>query len=57
MNISKTSGSVAINLYMMHYWGGAKAALGFGSDQIKTLVTMANIAPIRVIMGKMLGPN
>ena len=32
-------------------WG--KAALGFGADQIKTLVSMATDSSHRVIMGKM----
>ena len=33
-------------------WGGGKAALGFGADQIRTLVSMATDSFHRVIMGK-----
>ena len=33
-------------------WG--KAALGFGPDRIKTLVSMATDSPHKVIMGKIL---
>ena len=32
--------------------GGGKAALGFGADQIRTLVSMATDSSHRVIMGK-----
>ena len=35
------------------YLGGEKAALGFGADQIRTLVSMATDRSHRVIMGKM----
>ena len=41
MNISETSGPIAIKFYLKHHWGGGKAALGFGPDQIGTLVSMA----------------
>ena len=27
--------------YLKHYWGGGKAVLGFGADQIRTLDSMA----------------
>ena len=45
------------NVYKILYepslgWG--KAALGFGPDQIETLVSMATDSSHRVIMGKML---
>ena len=34
------------------HWGGEKAALGFGLDWIRTLVSMATNTSYRVIMGK-----
>ena len=37
---------------MKHHWGGGKAALGFGTDQIRTLVSMATDSSHMVIMGK-----
>ena len=41
MNISETSRPITIKFYLKHHWGGGKAALGFGADQIRTLVSMA----------------
>ena len=35
-----------------HYWDGGKAALGFGPDWIKTLVSMATNSSHKVIMEK-----
>ena len=52
MNISETSWPTTIKFYLKHYWGGGKAALGFGADQIRTLVSMATEISHRVIMGK-----
>ena len=52
MNISETGGLMAIKFYMKHHWGGGKAALGFGADQIRNLVSMATDSSHRVIMGK-----
>ena len=52
MNISETSRQIAIKFYLKHHWGGGKAALGFGADQFKTLVSMATDSSHRVIMGK-----
>ena len=52
MNISETSGLMAIKFYMTHYWGEGKAALGFGVDLIRTLVSMATDSSHRVVMGK-----
>ena len=52
INISETSGPIAIKFYLKHHWGGGKAALGFGADQLRTLVSMATDSPHRVIMGK-----
>ena len=52
MNISETSGPITIKLYLKHHWGGGKAALDFGEDQIRTLVSMATDSPHRIITGK-----
>ena len=57
MNISETSKPITITFYLKHHWGGVaggggKAALGFGADQIRTLVSMATDSSHRVIMGK-----
>ena len=54
MNISATSGPIAIKFYLKHHCGGGKAALGFGPDQIRTLVSMATDISHRVIIGKVL---
>ena len=52
MNISETSRPITIKFYLKHHWGGGKAVLGFGADQIGTLVSMATDSSHRVIMGK-----
>ena len=52
MNISETSGPIAIKFYLKHHWGGGKAAWGFGADQFRTLVSMATDSSHRVIMGE-----
>ena len=52
MNISETSGPIAIKFYLNHHWGGGKAALGFGPDRIRTLVSMAIDSSHRVKWGK-----
>ena len=54
MNISETRGPIAIKFYLKHHLGGGKAALGFGPDPIRTMVSMATDSSNRVIMGKML---
>ena len=54
MNISETSGPIAIKFYLKHHGDGGKAALGFGPDQIRTLVSMAAGSSHWVIMGKIL---
>ena len=41
-----------MKFYLKHHWGGEKAALGFGADKIRTLVSMATDRSHRVIMGK-----
>ena len=40
LNISATSGLIVTKFYLKHHWSGGKAALGFGSDRIRTLVSM-----------------
>ena len=52
MNISETSRPITIKFYLKHHLGGGKAALGFGADQIRTLVSMATDSSHRVIMEK-----
>ena len=52
MNISETSRLITIKFYLKHHWGGEKAALCFGADQIRTLVSMATDSSHRVIRGK-----
>ena len=52
MHISETSGSIAIKLYLQHHWGAGKAVVGFGADQIRTMVSMATDSSHRVIMEK-----
>ena len=52
MNASETSRSIAIKFYLKHHLGGEKAALGFGADRIRTLVSMATDSSHGVIMGK-----
>ena len=51
MNISETSRLITIKFYLKHHWGGGKAALCFGADQIRTLVSMATDSSYRIIMG------
>ena len=50
MSISETSRPITIKCYLKHHWDGGKAALGFGADQIRTLVSM--VSSHTVIMGK-----
>ena len=52
MNISETSRPITTKFYLKHHWGGGKAALGFGADQIKTLVSMVTDISHRDIMGE-----
>ena len=56
MNISETSWPIVIKFHLEHHWGGGLAALGFGPDRIRTLVSMATDSSHRVIMGKTLRP-
>ena len=54
MNISETSWPIIMKCHLKHHWGGGLAALGFGPDRIRTLVSMATDSSHRVIMGKIL---
>ena len=54
MNISETSWPIVIKFHQKHHWGGGLAALGFGPDRIRTLVSMATDSSYTVIMGKTL---
>ena len=46
MNISETSCPIKIKFHLEHHLGGGLTALGFGQDPIRTLVSVAQIAPI-----------
>ena len=52
LNISETSKPIVIKFHLEHHWGRGLAALGFGSDRIRTLVSMATDSSHRVIMGE-----
>ena len=56
MNISATSRPIATKFYLKHHWVRGKAALGFGPDRIRTLVSTAKESSLRVIMEKILSP-
>ena len=56
MNISETNGSISTKFYLKHHLGGGLAALGFGPDRIRTLVSMATESSHRVIMVKTVSP-
>ena len=56
MNISETNGSIATIFYLKHHLGGGLAALGFGPERIRTLVSMATESSYRVIMVKTVSP-
>ena len=38
--ISETSGPITIKFYLKQHWGSGKAALGFGADRYRTLVSL-----------------
>ena len=42
-NISENSQQKVIKFHLEHYWGKGLAALDFGPDRIRTLVSMATI--------------
>ena len=54
MNISETSGSIITKFYLKHHCVKEKDALGFGTDRIRTLVSMTTDSSHRVIMWEML---
>ena len=54
MDISETSWPIVIKFNLEHHWGGGLAALGFGPDRIRNLVSMATDSSHRDIMGKTL---
>ena len=56
LDISSTRGLIDIKNYLKHHWGGGKAALGFGPDQIRTLVSMATDSSHKVIIWEILWP-
>ena len=56
MNISATSGLITTKMYLKHHWVGGKAALGFGSDRNRPLVSMATESSHRFIMVKTVSP-
>ena len=56
MNISKTNGSIATKFYLKHHLGGELAALCFGPDRFRTLVSMATESSHRVIIVKTVSP-
>ena len=41
MNISSTSGLITTKFYLKHHWVGGNPAIGYGPDQIRTLVSIA----------------
>ena len=52
MNICETGRQIAIKFNLKQYCCGGKAALGFGPDRIRTLVSVATDSSHRVIMGE-----
>ena len=56
MNISETNGSIATKFYLKDHLGGGLAALGFGPDRIRALVSVATESSHRVIMEKAVSP-
>ena len=44
--------SITTKFYLKYHWRGELAALGFGPDRIRTLVSMATESSHRVIMAK-----
>ena len=55
--ISATSRPITTKFYLKHYWVGGKAALGFGPDWRRTLVSMATESSHRVIIEKTVSPH
>ena len=48
---------MVITFHLEHYWSEGFAALGFGRDQIRTLVSMATDNSHKVIMVTTLAPS
>ena len=57
MNISETSRRMVIKFHLEHHWGKGLAALGFGQDQIRTLVSMATYRSHRDMIGLWCGKS
>ena len=53
INISTTSLPIGMKFYVKHQWIGGMASVGFDSDWVRTLVSMATDSSHKVIMGKM----
>ena len=52
INIFETSQGMVIKFHLERQWGGGLAALGFGPDRIRALISMATDSSHRVIMGE-----
>ena len=50
LNISKTGSPIAMKFFLKQLWVVGKAALAFGADQIRTLVSMATDSFRSIIM-------
>ena len=50
--VEGSQGELIGYFYLKNHWGEGKAALGFGQDRIRTLVSMATYSSNRVIMWK-----
>ena len=48
---------IAIKFYLKHHWNKGKAELGFGTDWIKTLISMVTDSSHKVIMGENVSPR
>ena len=54
MNVSESRRTTSTEFDLKHQWGGGLAALGFGPDQIRTLVAMITYSSHRIIIREML---
>ena len=52
INISETSRLIEIKFHLEYHWGEGMAALDFGLEWIRTLVSLATDSSNRVIIGK-----
>ena len=55
-HVSATSWPITTKFYLKHHWVGGKAALGFGPDRIRTVVSTATESSHSVIMEKTVSP-